>query len=287
MSSIDERVVQMQFQNSQFEKGVKESILSLEKLKESLKLEEAAAGLKKLQEAGDSFSLVKISEDVDGLSERFSAFGTFAGRIVENLADTIYNKLGAALNDVTIGQIGSGWQRYAEDTKAVQTIMFATGESIEKVEEELERLTWFTDETSYSYTDMVSNISKFTSAGVGLEDARVSMQGIATWAASAGQDAATASRVMYNASQALGAGAMKVTDWRSIELANMATKEFKQNVIETAIALGKLDQQGNLLVGSGKNAKLIQVTSDSFRETLRYGWFDTDIMTSIFSQYGE
>ena len=106
MSSIDERVVRMQFQNSQFEKGVKESIGSLDKLKKSLKLEEAANGLKKLQEAGDSFSLAKIGEGIDGLSDRFSAFGTFGARIIENLADTVYHKLGGALHDVTVGQIG-------------------------------------------------------------------------------------------------------------------------------------------------------------------------------------
>ena len=284
MSSIDERIVQMQFQNSQFEKGVSESLKSLEKLKEGLQLEKAAEGLKRLQEAGDSFSLASVSDSVDALGDRFSAFGTFAGRIIENLADTVYHKLGGAIESLTVGQISSGWQRYADDTKAVQTIMFATGKSIEEVETELERLTWFTDETSYSYTDMVGNISKFTSAGVDLDKARISMQGIATWAASAGQDAATASRVMYNASQALGAGAMKVADWKSIELANMATKEFKENVIQTAIAMGKLDANGSLLIGKGKK---IQVTADEFRETLRYGWFDNDVMVSVFSQYGE
>lgn len=284
MSSIDDRIVQMQFQNSQFEKGVSESLKSLEKLKEGLQLEKAAEGLKKLQEAGDSFSLAKVSESVDALGDRFSYFGTFAGRIIENLADTVYHKLGGAIESLTVGQISSGWQRYADDTKAVQTIMFATGKSIEEVEAELERLTWFTDETSYSYTDMVGNISKFTSAGVDLDKARISMQGIATWAASAGQDAATASRVMYNASQALGAGAMKVTDWKSIELANMATKEFKENVIQTAIAMGKLGANGSLLIGKGKK---IQVTADEFRDTLRYGWFDNDVMVSVFSQYGE
>ena len=145
MSSIDERVVQMQFQNSQFERGVKETLKSLDDLKKSLKLDEAADGLRKLQEAGDSFSLAKVSDGVDGLTERFSVFGTFAARIVENLADTVYNKLGKAIESVTVGQIGKGWEKYATDTEAVQTIMFATGKSIESVEEELRKLTFFTD----------------------------------------------------------------------------------------------------------------------------------------------
>ena len=288
MSSIDERIVQMQFENSQFEKGIKESLKSLEQLKESLQLEKAAEGLKKLQEAGDHFSLAKIGDSVDGLQERFSAFGTFAGRIIENLADTVYHKLGGAIESVTVGQISAGWQKYAEDTQAVQTIMFATGESIEKVEDELRKLTWFTDETSYSYTDMVGNISKFTSNQIGLEDSRVAMQGIATWAASAGQNAQTASRAMYNISQAMGMGAMKVADWRSIEIANMATADFKKNAIEAAKALGVLNANGEYTekLASGKIKKTL-VTIDGFRESLSTGWFNRDVMMKVFGEYGE
>lgn len=282
MSSIDERIVQMQFQNSQFEKGVSESLKSLEKLKEGLQLEKAAEGLKRLQEAGDSFSLAKVSESVDDLGERFSVFGTFAGRIIENLADTVYNKLGNAIKSVTVGQIGAGWQKYAEDTEAVQTIMFATGKSIEEVEEQLRKLTFFTDETSYSYADMVGNIAKFTSNNIDLTDARVAMQGIATWAASAGQNAQTASRAMYNISQAMGTGAMKVVDWRSIELANMATTDFKKNAIEAAIALGTLDSAGRAM-----DKHHTQVTIENFRDSLQTGWFTKDVMMQVFGQYGD
>lgn len=282
MSSIDDRIVQMQFQNSQFEKGVAESLKSLEKLKEGLQLEKAAEGLKRLQEAGDSFSLAKVSESVDGLGERFSAFGTFAARIIENLADTVYHKLGSALESVTVGQIAKGWGKYKDDTEAVQTIMFATGKSIEEVEEQLRKLTFFTDETSYSYSDMVSNISKFTSNNIDLTDARVAMQGIATWAASAGQNAQTASRAMYNISQAMGVGAMKNMDWKSIELANMATTDFKKNAINAAIALGTLDSAGRTL-----DKHHTQVTIENFRETLTNGWFSKDVMMHVFNQYGE
>lgn len=282
MSSIDERIVQMQFQNSQFEKGVSESLKSLEKLKEGLQLEKAAEGLKRLQEAGDSFSLAKVSESVDGLGERFSAFGTFAGRIIENLADTVYNKLGNAIKSVTVGQIGAGWQKYAEDTEAVQTIMFATGKSIEEVEEQLRKLTFFTDETSYSYADMVGNIAKFTSNNIDLTDARVAMQGIATWAASAGQNAQTASRAMYNISQAMGVGAMKAMDWKSIELANMATTDFKKNAIDAAIALGTLDSAGRAM-----DKHHTQVTIENFRDSLQTGWFTKDVMMQVFGQYGD
>ena len=287
--NIDNRIVQMQFENSQFEKGVAESLKSLEKLKESLQLEKAAEGLKRLQEAGDSFSLANISDGIDGLTERFSMFGTFAARIVENLADTVYNKLGAALKEVTVGQVGAGWEKYAEDTKAVQQIWFSTQtfdksiKSIEDVEAELDKLIWFTDETSYNYTDMVSNIGKFTSMKIPLHDARVAMQGIALAGASAGAGVAEVSRAMYNVSQAMGAGSMKNRDWVSIENANMATAQLKENAIAAAIALGKLDKQGQTTIGKNK----VKVTYENFRDTLQSGWFDTDVMTSVFSSYGE
>ena len=288
MSSVDNRAVEMQFNNQQFEKGVKESIHSLDNLKNSLKLDGATDGLSRLQSASEKISFSHVEEGLESLQDRFSVFGTFASRIVENLADTIYNKLGSAIESVTVGQIGAGWQKYADDTKAVQTIMFATGESIEKVESELEKLTWFTDETSYSYSDMVSNISKFTSMKIPLEDARVQMQGIATWAASAGQGATEASRAMYNISQAIGSGFMKKIDWKSIENANMATAEFKEHAIESAIALGKLNEQAEKIetLASGKE-KVTKITVENFAETLETGWFDKEVMEDVFTRYGD
>lgn len=289
MSSIDERVVQMQFQNSQFEKGVKESIKSLEHLKESLKLEEAANGLKRLQEAGDSFSLAKVSEGVDALSDRFSVFGTFAARIIENLADTVYTKLGGALKEVTIGQVSAGWQKYAEDTSAVQTIWFSTKDydasikSIKDVEAELDKLMWFTDETSYNYTDMVGNIGKFTAMKIPLQEARVAMQGIALAAAAAGQGAPEASRAMYNLSQAMGMGALKLQDWNSLVNANIVTSGLSEKFIEAGKALGTLNKNGEVYISKGKKMK---VTAENIRDTLTAGWITKDVMMKVFGDYG-
>lgn len=290
MSSIDERIVQMQFQNSQFEKGVKESIISLEKLKESLQLDKAAEGLAKLQSAGDSFSLAKISDGVDGLSDRFSAFGTFAARIIENLADSVYNKLGNALKSVTIGQVGGGWEKYAEDTTAVQTIWFATKDydpaikSIQDIEAELDKLMWFTDETSYNYTDMVSNIGKFTAMKIPLEDARVAMQGIALATSAAGQGAPQASRAMYNLAQAMGMGALKLQDWNSLVNANIVTAQLSEKFIEAGKALGTLNENGEVFISKNKS---MVVTAENIRDTLSAGWITKDVMMKVFRDYGE
>ena len=281
MSSVDERVVKMQFNNAQFERGIKETSNSLEKLKNALRLDKAAEGLDELQKTGDRFSLSNIENSVDNLKDRFSVFGTFASRIIENLADSVYNKLGSALKSITIGDAASGWSKYAKDTKAVQTIMFATGETIENVESELDKLMFFTDETSYSYEGMVDNIGKFTSMKIPLSDARIAMQGIALAAAAAGQGATEANRAMYNISQAMGVGQMKLMDWRSIENANMATADLKQNAINAAIALGTLGEGGVTL--DGKEI----VTIENFSDTLQKGWFTKDVIMEVFGEYGE
>lgn len=281
-SNIENRIVKMQFENSKFESGIKESLKSLEKLKEGLKLDDAAKSIENLQKAGDSFSLAKIADGIETLSSRFSAFGIMGMRVLENLTDkamAFVGKFTGGLKDLSIGQIDPGFGKYEDKTRAVQTIMSATGESMETIDEQLAKLNWFTDETSYNFVDMVGNIGKFTSVGVGLKPAVTAMQGIATWAADSGAGISEASRAMYNLSQAMGAGAVKKIDWKSIENANMATAKFKKNVIGTAIALGKLDKNGKTKGGT-------LVTVQNFAETLQKGWFDRDVLVKVLERYG-
>ena len=273
MSSIDNRIVQMQFENSQFEKGVQQSLKTIDELNKKLEFKEAEKSIASLQKAGDSFSLAKMGNAVDSISDKFSALGIIGKRVLENLADTAYDKITSTVKALSVDQISAGWSKYADKTKAVQQIMAATHLDIESVNHELERLNWFSDETSYSFTDMVSNIGKFTSMNVPLDKSVTAMQGISTWAALSGAGVSEASRAMYNLSQAMGLGALRMQDWKSIALANMATSEFKQTAIDTATALGKL--------------KKGQVTLENFESTLSKGWFDKDVMMSVFEQYGD
>lgn len=280
MSSIDNRIVQMQFENSQFEKGVKESLKSIEELEKSLEFKDAEKGLAALQKAGDSFSLAKMAEGIEKIEQRFSVMGIVGKRIIEDITDSAVRMGEQFVKSISTDQISEGWKKYAEKTEAVQTIIAATGKDIGYVEAQLEKLNWFTDETSYDFVDMTSNIGKFTSMGIDLETSVTAMQGIATWAAVSGQNAQTASRAMYNMSQAIGVGSVKLMDWKSIENANMATKEFKQTAIETAKALGKLNAQG-------KTAKGTAVTFENFSQTLSEGWFTKDVLLKALDKYGE
>ena len=258
----------------------------------------ASENLGQISKASDDVNLGALGVAVESVGEKFTALEVVATGALMQIGQTISNSLISAvgsaknaLDSVTVDQIGVGFDKYGEKTTAVQTIMAATGKSIEEVNEQLTKLNWFTDETSYTFTDMVSNIGKFTSAGADLATATTAMQGIANWAAISGQNAQAASRVMYNASQALGSGAWMTKDWMSVENANMATKEFKEYTIKAAKDLGKVEREytdefGHLVyVINGA-----KVSVEGFRESLAdkdgTKWLTNDVFLKALDYYG-
>lgn len=280
-NSVDNRVVSMEFDNAKFERNVAQSLETLKHLDKSLD------GLTQSSKKFDGVSFEDVANAVDSLASRFTLMGRITQRVFDEIADGIVN-LGKKLINFNLDQVNSGWQKYADKTTSVQTIMSATGRDIEYVSEQLERLNRFTDETSYSFTDMTSNIAKFTSQGIDLEQAVTSMEGIATWAASAGQNAQSASRAMYNISQAMGAGSMKLLDWRSIQNANMATKEFKEQAMKAAVEVKSLLQEGDkYFVALADGTKGAEVSIKNFDQTLQHGWFTSAAMTKVFTEYGK
>ena len=260
----------MEFDNAKFERNVETSLGSLRHLDRTLN-----------EIDGTSFN--KLSGSVDYIADKFTFFGTLTRNVFERISNGIIDVSERMIRGFTIDQMASGWDKYAEKTTSVQTIMSATGDSIEYVTEQLDKLNWFTDETSYNFTDMTSNIAKFTSQGINLKDAVNEMQGIALWAASAGQNAQAASRAMYNISQAMGSGAMKLIDWKSIQNANMATKEFKEEAIKAAVAVGTLAEEGDHWVTT---AGKTEVTLKNFDQTLAKGWLNSEAMELVFNKYG-
>lgn len=279
-TSIDQRIVEMQFDNGQFERGAKQSIETLDKLDKSLDLRESAKNLTALSDAGKNFSLDGVASGIEVVQQKFTALeimGITALQRITNQAITTGENL---VKSLSLDQIGQGFGKYEQKTTSVQTIVNATGESIDSVSEKLAKLNWFTDETSYNFTDMIANIGKFTSMGIDMDTSVTAMEGIANWAAISGQGVNEASRAMYNLSQAIGVGAVKLMDWKSIENANMATKEFKETAIETAKALGELNAQG-------KTAKGTAVTVENFSSTLSEAWFTSDVLLKTLNKYGE
>ena len=279
-TSIDQRIVEMQFDNGQFERGAKQSIETLDKLDKSLDLRESAKNLTALSDAGKNFSLDGVASGIEVVQQKFTALeimGITALQRITNQAITTGENL---VKSLSLDQIAEGFGKYEQKTTSVQTIVNATGESIDSVSEKLAKLNWFTDETSYNFIDMVGNIGKFTSMGIDLDTSVTAMEGIANWAAISGQGVNEASHAMYNLSQAIGVGAVKLMDWKSVENANMATKEFKETAIETAKALGELNAQG-------KTAKGTAVTVENFSSTLSEAWFTSDVLLKTLNKYGE
>ena len=291
---IDQRTVEMRFDNQDFEKNVRssmESIALFNKNLKGLKCDEASKSFDDLANRFKSFDMSKAVHNFDifnaKLSDLFKLATKFA--IIDEIKNTFdslsHSILGTAKSMTQLSQMTAGWNKYAEKTTSVQTIMSATGKTIDEVSAALDKLNWYSDETSASFTDMTSNIGKFTSAGVELEDAVRAMEGIFNWTSTSGRSLSEASRVMYNLSQAVGVGSVKLMDWRSIENANMATVEFKNTVLDTGVALGKLEKVGNdYYTKIGKRQK---INAQIFSSTLNTGWFDKDILISTLKRYSE
>ena len=289
-TQIDERVVEMRFDNEQFERNVNTSISSLDKLKQSLNLGGAAKGLENINAASKNVDFNSMSKSLDGVSHKFSVLETVAtgallriGGVVTDLGLKLANTM-TSMSGYSFENIAAGWEKFGQKTTAVGTLV-SQGYALEKVNAQLERLNWFSDETSYNFTDMVSNISKFTATGQDLEESVQAMEGIANWAALSGQNAMVASRAMYQLSQAMGKGVLKYDDWRSIQNASMDTVEFRKNAVDAALALNQLKRVGEdaFTTLEGHTFTLAELfTSDALS---RDGWFNADVMMSTFNKY--
>lgn len=284
---VDERVVSMQFDNKQFETNVATTMSTLDKLEAKLNFKGASKALDELDASAKNVDLSHMGNAVESIEVKFSAMSVAAIAAINRIVNKAFDAGEKLIKSLSIDQITAGWSKYADKTTAVQTILAATGESMEYVNEQLSKMNWFTDETSFNFTDMTNNVGKFTSAGVDLDKAVLAMQGIAAEAALSGQNAESASRAMYNFSQALGTGSVKVQDWMSIENANMATKEFKETIIETAKELGRVSEAGEILSITSSNYSGDDfVNFSNFRNTLAAGWFDSDVLIKSLEKYG-
>ena len=303
--TIDEKVVEMRFDNQNFESNVAQSMSTLDKLKSALNFSGVEKAFNGLSSAADSVNFNGLTGALDGVTEKFSAFEAVAVGALMNIGAKISDLAIQTAKELTVDQITAGFDKYAKKTEAVQMIMNATGQEIEEVSNQLERLNWYTDETSYDFAEMVASIGKFTAAGIDLETAVTSMQGIANWAGVSGANKAEANRAMYNISQALSTGYMQKIDWKSIENANMATKEFKEMVIQAGLALGALEEfDGKIGVvtdalwnaekGVYEGGKLTftnewenGVNFSNMASTLSKGkWLTNEVLTAVLDMYG-
>lgn len=272
-NGVDTRVVRMEFDNAKFEKNVKQTTKSLDKLNQSMAFHDADKGLEKVR--------LKIS-----------AMEVAATAAIANVTTRVVNLGIQLVKSLSVDNIASGWAKYGDKTTSVATMIAQKiriagkeitdqSEKLEIVNEQLERLSWFSDETSYSFTDMVNNAGKFIATGQDLDTSVKAMEGIATWAALSGQNAATASRAMYQLAQAMGKGKVQKIDWMSIQNANMDTEEFRETILATAVSLGELTKESeNFVTKTGK-----KFTTSQFADFLSEGWFTSDVLVKGLDKY--
>ena len=289
--TVDERVVSMQFDNKQFEANVQTSMSTLDKLKQKLDFKGASKGLENVNAAAKNVNMSGLSSAVETVSMKFSALQVMAVTALANITNSAINAGKRIVHALTIAPITTGFQEYELKMNSVQTIMASTGESLETVNEYLEELNKYADKTIYSFSDMTSNIGKFTNAGVKLEDAVMAIKGISNEAAVSGANANEASHAMYNFAQALSAGYVKLIDWKSIETANMSTVEFKNQLIQTAVELGTLIEVDGKYKSTttdlnGNVSKLFTSTS-MFNESLSSQWMTTEVLVETLKDYAD
>lgn len=271
---IDQRVVELQFDNANFERNAKESISTLDKLKEKLNFKRTGEGLKELEDRVAKFTMKPLEDAVEGVRVKFTLLDNFVWNFFDRISNKILDVGKNLVSAFTIDPIKTGFQEYETQINAVQTILANTqskGSTLDDVNEALDKLNKYADLTIYNFTEMTRNIGTFTAAGVGLQDATDAIQGIANLAAVSGSTSQQASVAMYQLSQALSAGSLKLQDWNSVVNAGMGGEVFQNALKQTAREYG-------IAVDS------IIEKAGTFRESLKDGWITSEILTTTLKK---
>ena len=286
-TNVETNVVQMRFDNKRFEKNVSQTMNSLDKLKKELKFDDSAKSFKTLEENAKKVDFSPLSKGIEKVQASFSFLDTFSATVYHRLSNRLIDIGKKITTSVSTEGIRSGFNEYELKMNAFKTIKASAGKDFtdSQINEYLEELNKYADKTIYSFSDMTNNIGKFTNAGVKLNVAVKAIQGISNEAAISGANAQEASRAMYNFSQALSSGYVKLIDWKSIELANMATEEFKNELIKTAVSVGKLTKAQNGMYKTQKG-KLLNSTQ-GFNDALQDQWMTTEVLTKTLEKYAD
>ena len=292
-TNVDERIVAAKFDSSDFEKGVNKTVKKLDELKKSLDLKEATKGVKELAEKTEA-STDSMSKSLEKLTERFTSFtGMIKQKILSGLADEVagvFLKLEQSvkgfIKGISSDQVSAGMSKYEQMLTSVR-VMMSAGDSQDSAYEAIGKLQAYSDQTSYSLTQMTDALSKLRAAGVDLDTATKSVEGIANACANAGINAMDAQRAFYNLSQAYGKGTLNYTDYKSLELLNMTTEKFKEQLLDAAVAAGTLKKTNEGVYKTVKKTgeKVVagkKVTKENLQDMLRYNFVTKDVMNQLF-----
>lgn len=272
---VDDRVVQMQFDNAQFERETKRSLNTIDRLKASLNFDRASDSLNGLSTAASKLDLTPVSDGVNAISMRFRALDVVAATVISNITSKVVGLGKQMISAFTVDPIKTGLAEYETQIGAVQTILANTksrGTTLDQVNAALDELNHYADMTIYNFTEMTKNIGTFTAAGVDLDTSVQAIKGIANLAAVSGSTSQQASTAMYQLSQALAAGRVTLMDWNSVVNAGMGGQVFQDALIETARVSGVAID--DMIAKQG-----------SFRNTLQEEWLTSEIMLDTLAKF--
>lgn len=272
---VDERVVEMRFDNAQFEKNVQTSMSTLDKLKAKLNFNGVSKGLEDVGNATKKLEFSGVASGIEAVQAKFSAMEVIGVTALANITNSAVNAGKRIASAITIDPVRDGFNEYETQMNAVQTILANTqkeGTNVKQVNAALDQLNTYADKTIYNFTEMTRNIGTFTAAGVKLDTSVSAIQGIANLAAVSGSTSQQASTAMYQLSQALASGTVKLMDWNSVVNAGMGGQVFQDALIRTSEKLG-----------TGAQAYID--AAGSFRESLSKGWLTTDVLTETLDMF--
>lgn len=273
--TIEERIVSMQFNNANFEKNVNQSMSTLSKLKEALKFKNASKGIEDISNSANKLTFTGMLSGIDNVTAKFSALQVIGMTALANITNAAVNAGKNIASALTIKPIYTGFQEYETQINAIQTILANTeskGSNLKDVNNALDELNKYADQTIYNFTEMTRNIGTFTAAGVDLDKSVSSIKGIANLAAISGSSSQQASQAMYQLSQALAAGKVQLMDWNSVVNAGMGGEVFQTALKRTAKQMGY-------------NVDALIEKYGSFRESLTQGeWLTSDVLTETLTQ---
>ena len=283
MSTVDNRIVHMTFDNAQFERNLAQTMKSMEDLKKSLDFSNARNNFNQLASAANSIHLGGMASAIDGIAGKFTALGATAFSVISNITNRFVDAGINLAKSFTVAPILSGFQAMETNMNSIQTILANTsskGSTLEDVNTALAQLNEYSDQTIYNFSQMARNIGTFTAAGVDLDTSVGAIKGIANVAAISGSNAEQASNAMYQLSQALASGSVKLMDWNSIVNAGMGGEVFQKALFETGKSLGTLQD-----VGLDTTFDDWKAAGNTFRNSLEDGWLTADVLTNTLNAF--
>lgn len=283
MASTDDRIVAMQFDNKAFEERVASTISSLDKLQKSISSMDAKKGFEDLSRAASGFNLDGISHAVEDIGSKFSAMGVIAFSVLNNIASRAVDAGISLAKSLSLDQVLSGFQEYETNLNSIQTVLANTrrdGTTLDDVNAALNQLNEYSDKTIYNFGQMARNIGTFTAAGVDLDTSVASIKGIANLAATSGSTAEQAATAMYQLSQAISTGTVRLMDWNSVVNAGMGGEVFQRALFETGKSLKAIPG-----VPIGQTFEEWTSHGNSFRSSLESGWLTSKVLTTTLQGF--